>query len=58
MTVNVSGTTYMTSNMFLHEIYRVYCTLHGWVSGSNHDLFDLGIRFLQSLESIGVIPQK
>lgn len=58
LTLKISGTSYVTSNMFLHEIYRVYCTLQRWVNGTNPDLFDIGDKMLAKFKKYWGDPLK
>ena len=58
LTLKISGTSYITSNMFLHEIYKVYCTLQRWVSGANPDLFEIGEKMLAKFQKYWGDPLK
>ncbi|XP_074337509.1 zinc finger BED domain-containing protein RICESLEEPER 2-like [Apium graveolens] len=58
LTLKISGTSYVTSNIFLHEIYVVHSTLNDWTYGANVEMHAIGKEMLEKFEKYWESPAK
>nr|XP_017256283.1 PREDICTED: zinc finger BED domain-containing protein RICESLEEPER 2-like [Daucus carota subsp. sativus] len=58
LTLKISGTSYVTSNIFLHEIYAIHSILNEWTYGANVEMFAIGKEMLEKFEKYWGDPTK
>ncbi|XP_074336899.1 zinc finger BED domain-containing protein RICESLEEPER 2-like [Apium graveolens] len=58
LTVKIPGTSYVTSNIFLHEIYAVHAILNEWTYGSNEQMYVIGKEMLGKFNKYWGDPNK
>ena len=50
LTLRVSGTSYVTSNTFFHEISTVHCLLHEWQEGDDLELSEMAEKMKERFD--------
>ena len=50
LTIRISGSLYVTSNDFFHEISDVECLLNEWITGNDFDLSLMGQRMKEKYD--------
>ncbi|WOG96050.1 hypothetical protein DCAR_0415380 [Daucus carota subsp. sativus] len=58
LTIKISGTSYVTSNLFFHEIYAVHSILYGWVLDMHCEMYEMGEKMFQKFNKYWGNPRK
>lgn len=58
MTCRISGSLYVTSTLFLHEIYKLYCLLDAWIKDHDKELSEMSKRMKEKFDKYWGVPKK